>query len=137
METLLSDRRYCDPLPQTLSGIHWTIVTQSRPRHADERSQYSLLGEALAEVEHGLLQLLLADRAVVVVVEHPEGHLHVVHLVAAVSQQLDGDAYDRARNEPSAGPHAKRALTHTVGPWFWNFAEGSFQALAYELLSRH
>ena len=47
-----------------------------------------LLCAPLAQVHHRLAQLLLADAPVVVAVEHPERGLHVVHLVAAVLEDL-------------------------------------------------
>ena len=47
-----------------------------------------LLCAPLAQVHHRLSQLLLADASVVVAVEHPERGLHVVHLVAAVLEDL-------------------------------------------------
>ena len=47
-----------------------------------------LLCASLAQVDHRLPQLLLADAPVVVAVEHPERGLDVVHLVAAVLQDL-------------------------------------------------
>jgi hypothetical protein len=42
----------------------------------------------LAEVDHGLPELLLADAPVVVVVEDPEGGADVVHLVAAGAEDV-------------------------------------------------
>ena len=47
-----------------------------------------LLCASLAQVDHRLPQLLLADAPVVVAVKHPERGLHVVHLVAAILQDL-------------------------------------------------
>ena len=41
---------------------------------------YLLICTSGAKVDHSLSELLLADAAVVVVVEHSEGGLHVVHL---------------------------------------------------------
>ena len=47
-----------------------------------------LLCASLAQVDHRLPQLLLADAPVVVAVEHPERGLHIVHLVATVLEDL-------------------------------------------------
>ena len=47
-----------------------------------------LLCASLAQVDHSLPQLLLADASVVIAVKHPERSLHVVHLVAAILQDL-------------------------------------------------
>ena len=54
----------------------------------------SLLGEPLPKVHHGLHQLLLADGPVVIVVEHPEGRLDVIHLVAALPEELNTNFYE-------------------------------------------
>ena len=53
-----------------------------------------LLCASLAQVDHRLPQLLLADAPVVVAVKHPERSLHIVHLVAAVLQDLLPDAQE-------------------------------------------
>ena len=56
----------------------------------------SLVRAPLAKVDHGLPELLLANTAVVIVVEHPEGRLHVVQLVAAAPENLLADSQEVA-----------------------------------------
>ena len=77
-------RKHCLELAETVKNQH-----ETRDRSQDD----SLFCKSCPEVHHGLHQLLLADGAVVVVVEDPEGRLDVVHLVTALSEQLDTNFY--------------------------------------------
>ena len=52
--------------------------------------RYLLLCTALAEIHHRFLELLSANTAVIVIVKHPEGRLHVVQLVAALRDDVLG-----------------------------------------------
>lgn len=52
---------------------------------------YSLLGHAGAKVEHGVLQLLLADGSIIVMVKHSESSSHVIHSITTISQKFYGN----------------------------------------------
>ena len=63
---------------------------ETRDRSQDD----SLFCKSCPEVHHGLHQLLLADGAVVVVVEDPEGRLDIIHLITALPEELDTNFYE-------------------------------------------
>ena len=79
-------------------GKHCLELTENSYTFNQSREHFalcnSLLGKSRPEVHHRLHQLLLADGPVVVVVEDPEGGLHIIHLVTALPEELDTNFYE-------------------------------------------